>query len=116
MIRDKALLEKNDDAGAKARAEFLQMTRYDVGLTQRLTAIRNDVTDFPEESYGELALLCDIHGSDKGSLTDDPKQHPYAPLPAHTYADVYETLFRRNGFKDRVKAVFECGIGTTIQP
>lgn len=112
LIRDKALLERQDLAGNKARAEFVQATRYDVRMSQRLSVVLDNVSRFPDQNFGELALLCDIYGSDKGSMTDDPKQHPYAPLPSHTYTDIYETIFQRDGFKNRATAIFECGIGT----
>jgi hypothetical protein len=112
FIREKTLLERQDQNGAKVRAEFALTTRYDSLLSQRLTVILNNLACFPDQGYGELALLCDIYGSDKGSMTDDPGQHPYAPLPAHSYTDVYEALFRHNGFRENVRSVFECGIGT----
>ena len=56
---------------------------------------------------GEITLLCDKYGSDKGSYTD--KNHPY-PWRAHTYSYIYEAMFRK--IKNKVKNVFECGIGT----
>lgn len=112
LIREKTLLERQDQLGNKARAEFALTTRYEVQLLQRLSVVLNDVNLYPEQRYGELALLCDIYGSDKGSLTDDPIQHPYAPLLPHTYTDIYEVLFQRNNMRYNAKAIFECGIGT----
>jgi hypothetical protein len=112
LIKEKMILSKNDETGVKARAEFIQMTKYTVDLLDKTAKCCEDVINFPTQGYGELAILCDIYGSDKGSLTDDSKQHPYAPLPAHTYTDIYEILFNEDDRKNRVKNIFECGIGT----
>ena len=56
-----------------------------------------------------LADLCDKYGSDKGSLSPDSLNHPYA-WKAHTYTDFYSLMFGH--CRDSVKRVFECGIGT----
>jgi SAM-dependent methyltransferase len=53
------------------------------------------------KSQSVLSLLCDLHGSDKGSLSG---------RPAHTYTSVYDYLFSPIRFD--VKLLLECGIGT----
>lgn len=50
----------------------------------------------------ELTVLCDIYGSDKGSLRFNKRKH--------TYTQLYYKLF--SGIRNNVKSVFECGIGT----
>lgn len=59
--------------------------------------------------FGELQILCDKYGSDKGSIFINDSIHPY-PWSAHTYANIYEILFA--SIRNEVKYVFECGIGT----
>jgi hypothetical protein len=113
LLRDRMSLQKKDDAGDRARAEFLQATNYHIRLSERVSKSRQDALNSPSDGYGDIALLCDVYGSDKGSLTDDERQHPYAPLPAHTYTDIYEIIFRQDDRISKVKNVFECGIGTT---
>jgi hypothetical protein len=60
------------------------------------------------QSHNELSLLCDLHGSDKGSLHGGSC---YYHWPAHTYTAVYQWLF--TPLRERALAVFECGLGTT---
>lgn len=55
----------------------------------------------------KISSLCDIYGSDKGSLTED--NHFYS-WPAHTYADYYSKLFSH--CNNYIHHVFECGLGT----
>lgn len=62
---------------------------------------------YGKDVNSELSRLCDIYGSDKGSINQDG--HPY-PWPAHTYADYYSRLF--DHCKHHIKNVFECGLGT----
>ena len=50
----------------------------------------------------ELSVLCDIYGSDKGSVNNLKL--------AHTYTTVYHDIFK--DIRNNVKSVFECGIGT----
>jgi hypothetical protein len=50
----------------------------------------------------ELSVLCDIYGSDKGSIS----RTKYV----HSYTSVYHELF--SPIRDKVESVFECGIGT----
>ncbi len=69
--------------------------------------IVDDIEINPHAGCGEITLLCDKYGSDKGSYTNEG--HPY-PWLAHSYSNVYEALFRK--IKNDVKNVFECGIGT----
>ena len=55
-----------------------------------------------------LNHLFDYYGSDKGTLSDEIKK-PY-PWHAHTYGAYYSKLF--DHCRDKIKLVFECGIGT----
>ena len=55
-----------------------------------------------------LNHLFDYYGSDKGTLSDEIKK-PY-PWYAHTYGAYYSKLF--DHCIDKIKLVFECGIGT----
>jgi hypothetical protein len=59
-------------------------------------------------SKNNLSLLCEKYGSDKGYL-DINKSTPYG-WKAHSYSNFYFNLF--NHYKDKVKLIFECGIGT----
>jgi hypothetical protein len=59
-------------------------------------------------SKNNLSLLCEKYGSDKGYL-DINKSTPYG-WKAHSYSNFYFNLF--NHCKDKVKLIFECGIGT----
>lgn len=54
-----------------------------------------------------LNKLCDIYGSDKGSLVgrSDVYQHP-----SHNYTKIYSSLF--SSLKNKELIVFECGLGT----
>jgi hypothetical protein len=51
--------------------------------------------------------LCDMYGSDKGSLK---MASIYYPWQSHTYSDYYTRLFLH--CRERILNVFECGIGT----
>lgn len=64
---------------------------------------------FASSGFGELQILCDKYGSDKGSVYANGGVHPYYWL-AHTFASVYELLFAP--IRNEVKYIFECGIGT----
>jgi len=55
-----------------------------------------------------LTKLCEIYKSDKGSINQNKKS--IWGWEAHTYSNYYYSLF--NHFKDEVKLVFECGLGT----
>jgi hypothetical protein len=55
-----------------------------------------------------LTELCEIYKSDKGSINHNKKT--IWGWTAHTYSNYYYSLF--NHFKDDVKLVFECGLGT----
>ncbi len=62
---------------------------------------------YQKNEHSELAKLCDLYGSDKGSLSSAPHPYPWSP---HTYCDYYEMIFSARRFN--VYKVFECGIGT----
>ena len=76
-------------------------------------AVREGFRHCDEQSdgrFGELAILCDKYGSDKGSRNySSGKAHPYRWRP-HTYAQIYELLFAP--IRHTVRYVFECGLGT----
>jgi hypothetical protein len=55
-----------------------------------------------------LTKLCEIYKSDKGCINHNKKT--IWDWAAHTYSNYYYSLF--NHFKDDVKLVFECGLGT----
>lgn len=60
-----------------------------------------------EIQSSELASLCDLYGSDKGSQIG---RSPYFPWPPHNYTAAYERVLSVK--RDTTRAVFECGIGT----
>ena len=63
---------------------------------------------FYNHNNNSLTKLCEIYKSDKGSINHDKKT--IWGWTAHTYSNYYYSLF--NHFKDDVKLVFECGLGT----
>lgn len=65
--------------------------------------------EYSKNGFGELQILCDKYGSDKGSILISGHKHAYN-WPAHTYASIYEIIFAK--IKDNVTYIFECGIGT----
>ncbi len=66
---------------------------------------------FYNKNNNSLTKLCEIYKSNKGSL--DHNKKTIWGSPAHTYSNYYYSLF--NHFKDDVKLIFECGIGTNNQ-
>jgi hypothetical protein len=56
----------------------------------------------------KLSKLCEKYGTDKG-FVNFYKKKPF-PWKPHTYSNYYYNLF--NPFKDKIKLVFECGIGS----
>jgi len=58
-------------------------------------------------SICELTRLCELHGSDKGGNPE--VSHPY-PWPPHSYSEFYSRKF--DVIRTKVRAVFECGIGS----
>ena len=63
---------------------------------------------FYNHNDNSLTKLCEIYKSDKGSINH--KKKGIWGWTAHTYSNYYYSLF--NHFKDNVKLVFECGLGT----
>jgi hypothetical protein len=59
-------------------------------------------------SNSELADLCDLFGSDKGSNLSTG--HPFSWKP-HMYTDFYQLLLGSR--RQNIRSVFECGIGTS---
>jgi hypothetical protein len=59
------------------------------------------------QTANELSILCDLYGSDKGSVYGGGAYYKWL---AHTYTPVYEYLFKP--IREDVKLVFECGLGT----
>ena len=111
FIKDKITLNQKGDIGLKNKIEFVQNLKYEMNLNFQIGKITNYLYSFPNFGYGELALLCDKYGSDKGSLYFEQNKHihPYHWYP-HTYTDIYEVLF--SPIRYSVRNVFECGIGS----
>jgi len=63
---------------------------------------------FYNHNDNSLTKLSEIYKSDKGSINH--KKKGIWGWTAHTYSNYYYSLF--NHFKDNVKLVFECGLGT----
>ncbi len=63
---------------------------------------------FYNHNNNSLTKLCESYKSDKGSINHNKKT--IWGWTAHTYSNYYYSLF--NHFKDDVKLVFECGLGT----
>ena len=63
---------------------------------------------FYNHNNNSLTKLCEIYKSDKGSINHNKKN--IWGWTAHTYSNYYYSIF--NHFKDDVKLVFECGLGT----
>jgi hypothetical protein len=64
--------------------------------------------NFYNYNNNSLTKLCEIYKSDKGSINHNKKS--IWGWRAHTYSNYYYSIF--NHFKDDVKLVFECGLGT----
>jgi hypothetical protein len=64
--------------------------------------------NFYNHNNNSLTKLCEIYKSDKGCVNHN-KESIWG-WTAHTYSNYYYSLF--NHFKDDVKLVFECGLGT----
>jgi hypothetical protein len=62
---------------------------------------------FYNHNNNSLTKLCEIYKSDKGSVNHKKCIWGWT---AHTYSNYYYSIF--NHFKDDVKLVFECGLGT----
>lgn len=90
--------------------EDLKNLRNELELHRKTAAAVANVVNFPGCGYGELAILCDRHGSNKGSLSKAGRHHPYYPMPPHTYTEIYEILF--SAIRYSARNIFECGIGT----
>ena len=63
---------------------------------------------FYNYNNNSLSKICEIHKTDKGSINHNKKT--IWGWPAHNYSNYYYSLF--NHFRDNVKLVFECGLGT----
>lgn len=113
-IREKIKLTQEGEKGQHAKIDFLQSIKYKSMLDYQVDRAVNYLSKFPKNGFGELALLCDKYGSDKGSIYFEQNKslHAYPWFP-HTYTDVYEVLF--GNIRYNVKNIFECGIGTNNQ-
>ena len=87
----------------------LKTLAYEQRLWQKTAQAVQNILHEPDTGYGELALLCDRYGCNKGSLSKSGKQHPYYPMPPHTYTEVYEALFAP--IRLSARNIFECGVG-----
>jgi len=65
------------------------------------------ISDYSKNRHCEISRLCDVHGSDKGTLV--VSGHPYS-WPPHNYAEYYSRLFSH--CRQNITKVFECGVGT----
>jgi len=65
------------------------------------------VGHFRKNPECRLAGLCDLYGSDKGSLKDTGHAYPWPP---HNYTEYYARLFGH--CRPHIRKVFECGLGT----
>ena len=88
----------------------LKSLRHELELHRKTAAAVGNILNFPDCGYGELAILCDRYGCNKGSLSKSGRHHPYHPMPPHTYTEIYEVLFA--GMRHSAQNVFECGVGT----
>ena len=113
-LRDKIRLNQKGEKGQIAKIDFLQSIKYKSILDFQVNRAVNYLSRYPKNGFGELALLCDKYGSDKGSVYFEQSKslHAYPWFP-HTYTDIYEVLFGNIRYK--VKNIFECGIGTNNQ-
>jgi hypothetical protein len=84
--------------------------QYELEIQRKKEEAIQNIQNFPNVGYGEIAILCDKYGCNKGSLTKSGKHHPYYPMPPHTYAEIYEVLFAKQRYS--AKYIFECGVGT----
>lgn len=67
----------------------------------------NDISLYDKDETNPVSHLCDKYGSDKSQIKKDGQ--PYS-WPAHTYGDLIYDKF--DHCRDKIKNVFECGIGT----
>lgn len=88
----------------------LKNLQYELEMHRKTAAAVANVLHFPDCGYGELAILCDRYGCNKGSLSKAGRHHPYYPMPPHTYTEIYEALF--TSIRYSVRYIFECGVGT----
>lgn len=65
-----------------------------------------------DSDSGELDILANKYGSDKGNISKVSNYNTFFWYP-HTYTKVYGVLFSKIRYD--VKNIFECGIGTTNQ-
>ena len=110
FLREKIRMRNGHGETVADVYQELKSLVYELRLWQKTSRAVENVLHHPDIGYGELALLCDKYGCNKGSLTRSGKHHPYYPMPPHTYAEVYEALF--SPLRSSVRHVFECGVGT----
>lgn len=77
-------------------------------IRHSLSASGNPAFLFFQGEAVVLRNLFDLYGSDKGSMMQ--KGSPFYPWEAHTYAEIYASLFGH--CRGNVQRVFECGLGT----
>jgi hypothetical protein len=68
---------------------------------------KRTITLNPIVTNRDLAALCDLYGSDKGSLSEKSDLYFWKP---HTYTDFYEIIFSQVRL-DNLN-IFECGLGS----
>lgn len=113
-----AILDRIDKNNSSIDHSKIEAATWEIGNLYAMCAnyitslqINNflSYSQLANSGFGELQILCDKYGSDKGSVFAKGGVHPYYWM-AHTFASVYELLFAP--IRNEVKYVFECGIGT----
>jgi hypothetical protein len=110
FLREKIRAGQGKDRSVNDVHAALKSLRYELELHRKTAAAVANIMNFPDSGYGELAILCDRYGCNKGSLSKAGRHHPYYPMPPHTYTEIYEALFA--GIRHSTRNIFECGVGT----
>jgi hypothetical protein len=110
FLRDKIRASQGKGQSLEDLHAALKSMRNELELHRKTVAAVANIHNFPDSGYGELAILCDRYGTNKGSLSKAGRHHPYYPMPPHTYTEIYEALF--SGIRYSARNIFECGVGT----
>lgn len=82
-------------------------TIWHLDIADSYSCIKKLIDRVDHQTQNELSLLCDLYGSDKGSIYGGGAYYNWR---AHTYTPIYEYFF--SPIRLAVKQVFECGLGT----
>jgi SAM-dependent methyltransferase len=110
FLRDKIRAGQGKSESIGYVCAALKSLRNELELQRKTATAVANILNFPDCGYGELAILCDRYGCNKGSLSKSGRHHPYYPMPPHTYTEIYEALFA--GVRFSAQNIFECGVGT----